>query len=63
MESNEKITSFDKFIKDYQNEFLNGKPEKFLVKTEDDMIDVIYQLYNTDKFDIDYEFKTISVFN
>lgn len=53
------IKSFKEFIKDYQ-EYYNAKD--FIIKTESDFEDVIYELYDKEGFDIDYEHKIIEIF-
>ena len=47
-----KIT-FEKFDKDYR-EFYNIKG-RYSIRTESEMQEVIYDLYDTDSFEIDYD--------
>lgn len=52
------IKTFKEFIKDYQEYY---QCKDFRIKTEEDMEDVVYNIYGLLKVDIDYENKIIEI--
>lgn len=55
-----KIISFKDFINDYR-EYYNVH-DFIKIGTESDMQEVLYDIYNTDQFEIDYENKLIELY-
>lgn len=57
-----KTISFKEFINDYR-EYYNDHNKCFSIKTEEDMEEVIYDIYSTDNFDVDYEHGIIELYD
>lgn len=55
-----KLISFKQFCKDYIN-YYDIKDGKVSIKTETDMDEVIFNIYDTDLYEIDYEYKIITL--
>lgn len=53
-----KVT-FRKFDRDFREYY--GIKGNYTIRTDEDMQEVMYELYDTDKFDIDYENKIIII--
>lgn len=56
-----KIILFKKFMEDYKS-YYNEQNDNFEIRTEEDMQEIIYDIYDTDKFEINYENKTIEIY-
>jgi len=56
-----KTISFNEFIKNYR-EYYNYHSKCFNIGTEEDMEEVIYDLYSIESFEIDYENKVIELY-
>lgn len=54
-----KVVSFKEFVKDYRS-YYNCKD--VFIRDESDAEEVIEELYGTDKFEFDYENKTIELY-
>lgn len=53
-----KLIPFKQFCKDYID-YYDIEDGKVSIKTETDMDEVIFNIYDTDLYEIDYEYKTI----
>jgi len=56
-----KTISFKDFKKDYR-EYYNDKKKCFKISTYSEMEEILFDLYNTDKFEIDYEHEMIELY-
>ena len=54
--------TFKEFSKDYGRYYGLKTGEYFRIETEDDMQEVIYDLYDTEDFEVDYENKVIFIY-
>lgn len=54
------IITFKEFIKDYYK-YYNEK--EVIIRNNSEMQDVLYELYDTDEFEINYDERTIELFN
>ena len=56
-----KTINFKEFIKDYR-EYYNEQDKHFKIGSEEDMEDVIYDLYNVESYEVDYDRKIIELY-
>jgi hypothetical protein len=56
-----KIVSFKEFIKDYMG-YYNAKNNNFSIRTNEEMQEIMYDIYDTDNFEINYDNKTIEMY-
>jgi len=56
-----KTISFKEFINNYR-EYYNDNSKCFNIITEEDMEEVIYDLYSVESYEIDYENKAIELY-
>ena len=58
---NIKIVTFKRFVKDYR-EYYSETNKRFNIRTEEDMEEVIYDLYSVESYEVDYENKVIELY-
>ena len=63
MTTKETIISFKQFCKDFRNYYDLGEKEWFRIETEQYMDETIDEIYNTERYEVDYEHKIITLFN
>jgi hypothetical protein len=56
-----RAVKFKDFIKDYK-EYYSDNSEIFTIRTRDDMQEILYEIYNTEDFEIDYDRKLIELY-
>lgn len=59
----ETIISFKQFAKDVRNYYDLGEKGYFRIEDEQDMDDTIDEIYETKRYEMDYEQKIITLFN
>jgi hypothetical protein len=56
-----KEISFNDFIKDYR-EYYDERSKHISIRTEDDMQEVLFDIYDVENFEIDYENEIIELY-